>query len=200
MKWISNKQIPILTIFILLSGCKSDDTPDTQDVERHTLEFHKDISAGESFTKSFGSNYHFMLVPIDHGWFIQIQDNRLTEDISRLTPPFHFVPNARSIEGWHFRNSDNKGLNEIGEKNVNAPQKVRAFTACLLASPNAMDRADIISDNETMKTPAGTFKNCIRVEETFGIDPDEKCYKTYAPGVGLIQDEDLLLTGYSKPI
>jgi hypothetical protein len=49
-----------------------------------------------------------------------------------------------------------------------------------------------------MKTPAGTFKNCIRVEETSGIDPDEKCYKTYAPGLGLIQDEDLVLTGYSK--
>lgn len=65
-------------------------------------------------------------------------------------------------------------------------------------SPNAMDRAEIISDDVTMKTPAGTFKNCIRVEETSGIDLDEKCYKTYAPGLGLIQDEDLVLTGYSK--
>jgi len=67
-------------------------------------------------------------------------------------------------------------------------------------APNAMDRAEIISDNVTMNTPAGTFHNCIRVEETSGIDPDDKCYKTYAPGVGLIQDEDLLLTGYSKSI
>jgi len=59
-------------------------------------------------------------------------------------------------------------------------------------------RDRIISDDVTMKTPAGTFKNCIRVEETSGIDAGEKCYKTYAPGVGLIQDEDLLLTKYSK--
>ena len=65
-------------------------------------------------------------------------------------------------------------------------------------APNAMDRAEIIRDDVTMKTPAGTFKNCLRVEETSGLDPDEKCYKTYAPGVGLIQDEDLVLTGYSK--
>lgn len=65
-------------------------------------------------------------------------------------------------------------------------------------APNAMDRAEIISNNVTMKTPAGIFHNCIRVEETSGLDPDEKYYKTYAPGVGLIQDEDLLLTGYSK--
>lgn len=65
-------------------------------------------------------------------------------------------------------------------------------------APNAMDRAEIISDDVTMETPAGIFKNCIRVEETTGLDPDEKCYKTYAPGVGLIQDEDLLLTQYTK--
>jgi hypothetical protein len=30
------------------------------------------------------------------------------------------------------------------------------------------------------------------------LDPNDKCYKTYAPGVGLIQDEDLLLTGYGE--
>jgi uncharacterized membrane protein YkoI len=65
-------------------------------------------------------------------------------------------------------------------------------------APNAMDRAEIISDDVTMVTPAGTFRNCLRVEETSGLDPDEKCYKTYAPGVGLIQDEDLLLISHSK--
>jgi hypothetical protein len=65
-------------------------------------------------------------------------------------------------------------------------------------APNAQDRAEIISDDVTLKTSAGAFKNCIRVEETSGLDPEEKCYKTYAPGVGLIQDEDLLLTQYSK--
>lgn len=64
-------------------------------------------------------------------------------------------------------------------------------------APNAMDRAEIISDDVTLKTPAGTFKNCIKVEETSGLDPDEKCYKIYAPGIGLIQDEDPLLTGYA---
>jgi len=65
-------------------------------------------------------------------------------------------------------------------------------------APNAMDRAEIMRDDVTMETPAGTFKNCVRIEETSGIDPGEKCYKTYAPGVGLIQDEDLVLTSYKK--
>ena len=64
-------------------------------------------------------------------------------------------------------------------------------------APTAMDRAEILSTDATLKTPAGTFKNCLRVEETSGLDPGETCYKTYAPGIGLIQDEDLLLTEYS---
>jgi len=63
-------------------------------------------------------------------------------------------------------------------------------------APNAMDRAEIVADNVTMATPAGIFHQCVRVEETSGLDPDEKCYKTYAPGIGLIQDEDLLLTSF----
>jgi multimeric flavodoxin WrbA len=65
-------------------------------------------------------------------------------------------------------------------------------------APNAQDRAEILSDDVTMKTPAGTFGNCIRIEETSGIDPEDLCYKTYAPGVGIIQDDDLVLTKYRK--
>ena len=64
-------------------------------------------------------------------------------------------------------------------------------------APTAMDRAEIVGIGVSMKTSAGKFRNCIRVEETSGLDPNEKCYKTYAPGVGIIQDEDLLLTSYS---
>ena len=63
-------------------------------------------------------------------------------------------------------------------------------------APNALDRAEIVGNKVTLKTPVGTFKNCLLVEETSGLDPNEKYFKTYAPGIGLIQDEDLLLTGY----
>lgn len=63
-------------------------------------------------------------------------------------------------------------------------------------APNAMDRAEIVADDVTIKTPAGEFKNCIKVEETSGLKAHEKDYKTYAPGIGIVQDEDLLLTQY----
>ena len=64
-------------------------------------------------------------------------------------------------------------------------------------APNAQDRAEILRDDVTMTTPAGTFTNCIRIEETSGIDANDRCHKTYAPGVGIIQDEDLVLVKYS---
>jgi hypothetical protein len=65
-------------------------------------------------------------------------------------------------------------------------------------APEAMDRAEIMSDDVTMTTPAGTFEHCLKVEETSGLDPDDWCCKIYAPGVGMIQDEDLVLTRYGK--
>jgi hypothetical protein len=60
----------------------------------------------------------------------------------------------------------------------------------------AMDRAEIISTSEILKTPAGEFFNCLKTEETNALKPNEKEYKIYAPGIGLINDGDLLLVKY----
>lgn len=62
----------------------------------------------------------------------------------------------------------------------------------------AMDRAEIASLNETVKTSAGEFKNCLKVEETTPLEPGVKEYKYYAAGVGLIQDGLLKLVKYGK--
>ena len=58
----------------------------------------------------------------------------------------------------------------------------------------AMDRAEIIGLAATLATPAGTFTNCLKTKEGTALDPDEQEFKLYAPGIGLIQDEDLRLT------
>ncbi len=65
-----------------------------------------------------------------------------------------------------------------------------------IAPDVAMNRIEIISLAETINTPAGNFKNCMKTEETTPIEPGEREYKTYAPGVGLIQDETALLIKY----
>ncbi len=60
----------------------------------------------------------------------------------------------------------------------------------------AMDRAEIISLDEICETPAGTFSNCMKVKEGTALNIFETEYKYYVPGIGLIQDADLVLTKY----
>jgi hypothetical protein len=56
----------------------------------------------------------------------------------------------------------------------------------------AMDRAEDVSTSETVKTPAGTFENCLKVKETTPLESGTE-YKLYAPEVGLVQDGSLRL-------
>ncbi len=65
-----------------------------------------------------------------------------------------------------------------------------------LAPGVAMDRAEIISLDETFQTPVSTFSNCLKTEEGTALNFFEKEYKTYASGIGLIQDQKLRLTEY----
>ncbi|MDA1049152.1 MAG: hypothetical protein O3C40_01555 [Planctomycetota bacterium] len=60
------------------------------------------------------------------------------------------------------------------------------------APKQAMDRARIQDVSATIKTPAGEFSNCLKVWEENPLDGDSET-KTFAPGVGLVQDEGLLL-------
>ncbi|MHC5053740.1 MAG: hypothetical protein ACYTKD_03365 [Planctomycetota bacterium] len=62
----------------------------------------------------------------------------------------------------------------------------------------AMDRAENARVNETVQTPGGTFTDCLRVVETTPLEPGSESIKVYAPGVGMIVDEDLKLVSYGK--
>ena len=68
-------------------------------------------------------------------------------------------------------------------------------------APNvAIDRAEIISLTETVKTPAGTFVNSLLERDTDGLDPGETSDRYYASNVGQIKDDmlDLVSYGYLK--
>jgi len=67
-----------------------------------------------------------------------------------------------------------------------------------LALGTAMDRAEVVSTNEMVKTPAGVFVHCVKTEETTPLEPQSKEYKYYAPQVGLIQDGDLKLVKHGQ--
>ena len=61
----------------------------------------------------------------------------------------------------------------------------------------AMGRAEGIRLDETLETPAGTFSDCLKTQEGTALNLLEREFKTYAPGIGLIQDQNLLLAEYA---
>jgi hypothetical protein len=65
-----------------------------------------------------------------------------------------------------------------------------------IAPKAAMDRAEILSTTETVETPAGTFKSCLKVEESSPLEPGVKETKYYAAGVGLVKDDKQELIKY----
>ncbi|MGH7352005.1 MAG: hypothetical protein ACREJJ_06470 [Candidatus Methylomirabilales bacterium] len=62
----------------------------------------------------------------------------------------------------------------------------------------AMDRVEIVSMSETVKTQAGEFTNCVKVKETTPLEPMVTDYKYYAPGIGMVQDGGLKLVKFGK--
>jgi hypothetical protein len=58
----------------------------------------------------------------------------------------------------------------------------------------AMDRAEHVRAGFSMQVPAGKFDNCVEVEETTPLEPDDVSTKVYCRGVGLVRDDDLELT------
>jgi hypothetical protein len=61
----------------------------------------------------------------------------------------------------------------------------------------AMDRAEILSVDDRIATPAGKFSHCLRTLETTPLEKLSREYKVYAPGVGLIKDGDMQLVSHT---
>lgn len=62
-----------------------------------------------------------------------------------------------------------------------------------IAPKVALDRVEVVSVDETVKTPAGTFYHCLRLRETTPLEADVS-HKYYAPGVGMVKDDEFELT------
>ncbi len=61
-----------------------------------------------------------------------------------------------------------------------------------------LDRAEIVSESETIQTPAGRFEKCIHVVETSALEKGMRDHKWYAAGVGLVKDGAMVLVNYSR--
>jgi hypothetical protein len=56
-----------------------------------------------------------------------------------------------------------------------------------------LNRGEIVSMNETCRTPAGTFANCLKVKVTSGMDRKKLEYKYFAPSIGMVQVDNMRL-------
>lgn len=93
--------------------------------DRRAERLHGDAKRGAAFEQTTPSGWIVRLRPGAEGWLLEIaMKGREAEDLARLTPPWHGVPNPRQLEGWHFRNASNTGPND---GTVNAPQELREF-------------------------------------------------------------------------
>lgn len=62
----------------------------------------------------------------------------------------------------------------------------------------ALDRAEIVSLSEKVKTPAGTFNDVLKVKETTELEPGLVEYKYHASGIGLVQSGSMRLVSYGQ--
>ncbi len=86
-----------------------------------------EVFGDQSFYLTLDNGWVFALIRISHGWAVRVYDRETLPqvDLTQITPPFSAaVPNARDIQGWHFRNARNTGVNQ---GDVNAPQALRVF-------------------------------------------------------------------------
>jgi hypothetical protein len=112
----------LLTLVTLLSDSDARCAPQPG---RQAAAVRGEVRRGEPFARSTPGGWMVRLVPAPHGWLLEVaMEGRETEDLSRLTPPWHFAPNPRQIDGWHLRDRDNAGPND---GSVNAPQALREF-------------------------------------------------------------------------
>jgi len=66
------------------------------------------------------------------------------------------------------------------------------------APEQAMDRAEIFEVDATCEMPKQTFNDCLVITESSPLEPGDESYKRYAPGVGMIYDDNLELWKYGN--
>jgi len=116
---------------------------------------------------------------------------------------FYFGEDVDNYEGGVVANHDGSWRAGVGgaRAGVNMPglNLVGARYFQEIAPDVALDRAETVSVTESASTPAGNFTNVLKVKESSALERKSKSVKLYAPGVGMIQDDELRLVSVSAP-
>jgi hypothetical protein len=118
-----------------------------------------------------------------------------TKDVFYFGEEVDFYENGKVVKhdgSWLAGNGNRAGLMMAGMPK----QKMKYYQE--IAPGVAMDRAEILSLDETCKTPAGTFSKCMKVKEGSAIEIAATEYKYYAPMIGFVGDGSLKLVKYGS--
>ena len=122
-------------------------------------------------------------------------------DCNPMNDVYYFGEDSKTYKGGKVVSTEGSWISGVaGAKfGLAMPARPKLGTAYYqeLAPKVAMDRAEVVSVTETVKTPAGEFQNCVKIKETTPMETGVE-YKLYAPQVGLLRDGDLNLVKYGK--
>ncbi len=130
-----------------------------------------------------------------NGELIEVSRNYLATD-PHTGDVYYFGEDVDNYQGGKIINHDSAWL--AGEKGARfglfVPGKPKAGDKYYqeIAPKVALDRVEIVSVDETVKTPAGTFRHCVHLRETTPLESDVS-HKYYAPGIGMIKDDEFEL-------
>ena len=68
-----------------------------------------------------------------------------------------------------------------------------------IAPDVALDKAEIVSMNQTVSVPAGSFRDVIKMTETNDLEPGIQEDNLHALGIGQVIDNELELVSYGYP-
>jgi len=130
-----------------------------------------------------------------HGKLVEVSRNFLATD-QTTGDVYYFGEDVDNIKDGKVVNHESAwragtGGARFGLMIPAAPEVGMAFYQ-EIAPKVAMDRVEVVSINETVKTPAGTFARCVHLRETTPLEHDVS-HKYYAPGIGIVKDDEFEL-------
>ncbi len=120
----------------------------------------------------------------------------LGEDVTN----YHYDDDGR-LTGTDSASSWRAGVNDAQPGYIMPAEPEVGFSYFQEYAPNdaAVDEARIASLGEVVAVEAGVFRNVLRILESTALEPDALGYKYYAPGVGIIREDEGLDAGLGNP-
>jgi len=165
----------------------------TRVVEERAYEFEVDEETGEVEEK---------LIEISLNWFAICK---------KTNTVYYFGEWSRDCEDGFDENDECDDENNAGswEAGLEGAQPGIMMPGTFLlgakyfqevAPPMAADRGEHVDMGLTVETEAGTFRDCVEVIDTNPVEGGDACgeedSKLYCPGIGLVQDQELVLVDY----